>query len=481
MKSIKSMTAIIIATVMLLSSTVQVLAAGVYKTAAGQPMLLDSDITNTMTAAEKLGIITTGTDKTAVVTKKELCRLIVRFYRAATGSTGITLSDSNFIDCDDNEVVFCSENGIVSGVSDITFASYNFISREEMCKYAVNTLKFCKVNIIKPEMDYLSNFADKDEIDSEYAEDINYLASIEVVRGYDNYFYPKSYITFEQAASILVEIYYQLMLSKVEINNSSISIGDSDEKIIIDFGQPSYTFEDEENGMTIWAYNKNLSNFFYIGMRDGMVAEIFSNSQNFTYRGISSGDNIKDLDFGSKGERKESCVTYSDGYGVVEIGWSPGTNKINYIYSSNSEESKRHSISKSTTDGDISLLYDITNGERIKMGLNIFKINKQVAAAANVHSLNMAYWGYLDYNNKYDVTPFDRLKDKGIDYIMASENIAHGANVKDMYTYWINSAGSRSNMFSEYMDNAGIGISVASHDGSAYVTMDFVRLKNILN
>ncbi len=480
MKIIKSITALFIAAVMLFSVSAQIFAADIYGMATGKPMLLDSDITNTMAAAEKLGIITNGTNKTDVVTKKELCRLIVRFYRAATGSTGITLSDSSFIDCDDNEVIFCSENGIVSGISDITFAPNNYISREEMCKYAVNALRFSGVNIIKPEKDCLSGFADKDSIDAAYAEDVNYLASIKVVRGYDNYFYPKSYITYEQASAILVEIYYQLMLSKVEINGSSISIGDSDEKIIVDFGQPSYTFEDAEKNMTIWVYNKNLLNFLYIGMRDGMVSEFFSNSQNFTYRGVSSGDNVKGLDFGSRGDREGNCVTYSDGYGIVEIGWSPGTNEINYIYSSNSDESKRHSISKTTVDGDISLLYDIINAERIKSGLNIFKINKQVASSARLHSLNMAYWGYLDYINKYNITPFDRLKDKGIDYIMASENIACETNVKEVYTYWINSAGSRSNMFSEYMDNTGLGISVASNNGNAYVTMDFVRLKNIL-
>jgi len=480
MKIVKNITAVIISAIMLLSVPAQIFAADIYGSATGKPMLLESDITDSMVAAEKLGIISSGTDKTAVVTKKELCRLIVRFYRAATGSTGITLSNSSFNDCDANEVVFCSENGIVNGLSNVTFAPDNYVSREEMCKYAVNTIKYCGVNIIEPSTDCISEFADNGEIDSQYTEDINYLASIKVVKGYDGYFYPKSYITYEQAVSILVEIYYQLMLSKVEINGSSISIGDSDEKIILAFGQPSYTFKVTENGMTIWAYNKNLSNFFYLGLKDGVVTEIFSNSEDFTYRGISFGDNIKNVDFGARGSRKGSCVSYSDGYGVVEIGWSPATNEINYIYSYSNDSSKRHSISKSSIDGDISLLYDIVNSERIKVGLSVFKVNKQVASSAKLHSLNMAYWGYFDYNNKYEVTPFDRLKDKGIDYIMASENIAKGLNVKDMYTYWINNAGSRSNMFSEYMDNAGVGIAISSQDGTAYTTMDFVKLKNVL-
>lgn len=479
MKKLRSITALIVALVMLFSFQAQAFSANVYGSASGKPMLLEADITNTMSAAEKLGIISSGTDKSAVVTKKELCRLIVRFYRAATGSTGITLSDSSFTDCDANEVVFCSENGIVSGISKVTFAPDNLVSREEVCKYAVNALKFCNVNIIEPDKDYVSSFADKVEVNTEYVNDINYLVSINVVNDYDNYFYPKSYITYEQAASMLVELYYQLMLSKVEINGYSISIGDSDEKTALTFGQPSYTFEDKERTMTIWVYNKNLSGFFYIGIKNNKVSEIFSNSESFTYRGISSGDNAKEVEFGSRGERGQSCVTYSDGYGNVEIGWNPGTNRISYIYSCNHDVSKRHNISKSTIDGDVSLLYDIVNAERVKSGLNVFKINKKVASAARLHSMNMAYWGYFDYNNMHDFTPFDRLRDKEVSYIMASENIAFGTCVKDMYACWLNSAGSRSNMFSEYMDNAGIGVSVSSQDGVAYSTMDFVKLKNI--
>ena len=480
MRSKKGMTAFVIAVIISLIVTIQAFAASGCNFSYGRPTLIESDITDAMSAAEKLGIVTSGTDRTATVTKKDLCRLIVRFYRASTGSTGITLSNSSFMDCDDNEVVFCSENGIVSGISNVTFAPDNFVTREEMCRYAVNTLRYCNINVIEPENDYISGFTDKHDIDEEYTEDINYLTSINVVSGYDRYFYPKSYITYEQVSSILVEMYYQLMLSKIEINGSKILIGDSSEKVSLNFGQPAYKFEDKDKGITIWAYNKDLTKFFYIGIKDNMVSEIFSTSTDFSYRGISSGDNIKELDFGLRGIRENNSIIYSDGYGMVEIGWRPDKNKICYVYSCSNDINKKHCLSKSTADGDVSLLYDIINSERIKEGLNIFKINSKVASSAKLHSINMAYWEYLDYNNRYDLTPFERLKNKGIDYIMASENIASGTNAKEIYTTWIDSAGFRNNMFSEYMDNAGIGMAATDSGNLAYVTLDLVKLREYI-
>ena len=474
MRSKRRITAFVLAVIMSLTVTVQVSAA------YGTPMLIESDITDAVSAAEKLRVVTGETDRTARVTKRDLCRLIVRFYRASTGSTGITLSDSRFVDCEDNEVIFCSENGIVNGISDVTFAPDNFVTREEMCRYAVNTLKYCGINIIDSEINYISSFADREDIDPEYAEDINYLTSINVVNSYDEYFYPKSYITYEQVSSILMGMYYQLMLSKIEINGKMILIGDSSEKVILNFGQPAYKFEDKDKAITVWVYNKDLTKLFYIGLKDNRVSEVFSTSTDFSYRGISSGDNFKELNFGSRGTRKNNNVIYSDGYGTVEIGWRPDTGKISYVYSCNNDKNKRHCLSKSTVDGDVSLLYDIVNAERMKAGLNVFKINPQVASSAKLHSISMAYWEYLDYNNRYDLTPFERLQNKGIDYVMASENIACGANLKEIYTAWMDSAGCRSNLFSEYMDYAGIGMAATDSGSSAYVTLDLVQLREYI-
>ena len=118
-------------------SSVPAYAAEVYGAARGKPIILQSDITDTIASAEKLGILNENNDITSIVTKKEFSRLMVRFYRAATGATGITLSNSPFVDCDANEVIFCAENGIINGLSNVTFAPENYVTREEACTYLV--------------------------------------------------------------------------------------------------------------------------------------------------------------------------------------------------------------------------------------------------------------------------------------------------------------------------------------------------------
>ena len=443
---------------------------------SAKPFLLSSDVTDTMEAAKQLGIITDDIDKSSIVTRKELCRLIVRFYRASTGGTGITISESPFFDCDANEVIFCYEKGIIKGISDVTFAPDYFITREEACEVVVNTIEACKANKIEPEKDFTILYKDRADMSDEFRDDISYLSSIGVVNGYGGYFYPKSYITYEQAATMLVETYYQLMLSKININGVDISLGDTKEKILSDFGEPGYKIEDKNANTEIWVYEGE--NLFYIGFCDNNATEIFSNGSNFKYRGISSGQPIENIDFGARAKVSGNTAVYEDGYGIVQTGAFSGYNKISYVYAASENKDMRHKINPETVNGDIELLYDIINTERAKSGLPEFTVYKQAAATAKRHSMSMGYWNYSDYINRYGTTPFDRFDDSDIEYMMASENIAKvDGNAVDVYIEWMKSPGSRSNIITDYMDNVGIGIVVGSSDNKAYVTMDFLKLK----
>lgn len=445
---------------------------------AGKPFLLGSSVTDTMTAASQLGIIDDNMEKSDVVTRKNLCRMIVRFYRASTGGTGITLSDSPFFDCDANEVAFCYENGIIKGIGEVTFAPDYYVSRQEAADVLVNAIKACGANIIEPEKDFTLSYRDRADISDEYLDDISYLTGIDVVKGYDGYYYPQSYITYEQAASMMVEAYYQLMLSKITINGKQMSLGDTEEKIRQTFGEPSYKIDDTANGISLWVYKNDMKNFFYISFSGGKASEIFSNGSSFVYRGISSGSSTSEIDFGARARIDGNKATYNDGYGTVEIGAFSSDNKISYVYASVHNTEDVHKINSAALDKDISLLYDMINGERVKRGLSEFAINSTVAAAAKLHSMSMGYWNYSDYTNRDGTSPFERFDNKDLQYIMASENIAKvDGKAVEVYITWMNNPGSRSNLLTDYMDNVGIGMYVSSSDKKTYVTMDFLKLK----
>ena len=475
MRNMKRIIMSIFVAVSILCSSIPVFGAS---TTAGNPFLLGSSVTDTMTAAKQLGILDDSMEKSDVVTRKELCRMIVRFYRASTGGTGITISDSPFYDCDANEVTFCYENGIIDGIGEVTFAPDYYVSRQEAADILVNAINACGANIIEPEKDYTLTYRDRADMSEEYMDDISYLTSIDVTKGYGGYFYPNSYITFEQASSMLVEAYYQLMLSKITINGKQLSLGDSEEDISLLFGAPTYKINDTAGGVSVWVYKNDPKNFFFITFSEGKVSEIFSNGSSFIYRGIASGSNAAEIDFGARARINGNKASYNDGYGTVEIGAFSADNLIGYVYAYVSDSTAVHRISNQTMTSDVTLLYDIINGERTKRDLTVFTVNSTVEAAAKQHALSMGYWNYSDYINKDGTSPFERFDNRNLDYIMASENIAKVDGLPaDIFIAWMDNPGSRSNLLTDYMDTVGIGMHISSSDKNVYVAMDFLKLK----
>ena len=154
---------------------------------------------------------------------------------------------------------------------------------------------------------------------------------------------------------MLVETYYQLMLSKININGVDISLGDTKVKILSDFGEPGYKIEDKNANMEVWVYEGE--NLFYIGFCDNNATEIFTNGSNFKYRGISSGQPIENIDFGARAKVSGNTAVYEDGYGIVQTGAFSGYNKISYIYAASENKDMRHKINPETVNGDICLLY----------------------------------------------------------------------------------------------------------------------------
>ena len=472
MKILKRVMALILTFIMVLSVNIVSFANPAVTV---KPVFSDLS-SNVSEAAFQLGIITEKTDKTAFVTRKNMCRLLVRFYRASTGGVGITISESPFVDCSANEVIFCYENDIMDGISDVTFAPDYRVSREDACTIIVNAIKACSGNVIKPEKDYTFSYMDRAEILPENHDAVSYLTSIGVISGFGGYFYPKSYITFEQLSSVLVQVYFQIMLSKISINGTNICIGDSEEIVSSRFGAPSYRINDTKAGLSVWVYKNDIKNFFYVVFKDKAITEIFSNGSNFSYRGIKSGQPLTEVNFGSKAKTDGNSALYMDGYGTVEIGALNDEGRINYVHAMSEKKELNHRINSVTIDDDTKLLYDIISAERAKYNLKPFITNKTVATAARLHSHNMSYWNYLGYINKDGLSPFDRLKNKDLEFEMASENITCvEGSVVDIFKDWMTNPGNRSNILTDYMDNVGIGFNISSSNGKINATMDVLK------
>lgn len=104
--------------------------------------------------------------------------------------------------------------------------------------------------------------------------------------------------------------------------------------------------------------------------------------------------------------------------------------------------------------------YDVltlVNAEREKYGLDYLVWNSDLASAAYAHCEDMAERDYFSHNTPEGLTPFDRLRDYGIDYIVAAENIAAGQpDPESVVEAWMNSPDHRSNILNDKLKEIGI-------------------------
>ena len=101
---------------------------------------------------------------------------------------------------------------------------------------------------------------------------------------------------------------------------------------------------------------------------------------------------------------------------------------------------------------------DLVNEQRrIHGGLPPLIWNSDLAAAAHAHCADMAERNYFSHNTPEGLTPFDRIKNMGIRYTAAAENLAAGQpDPKSVVDAWMNSSSHRENILDPKLKEVGI-------------------------
>lgn len=121
-------------------------------------------------------------------------------------------------------------------------------------------------------------------------------------------------------------------------------------------------------------------------------------------------------------------------------------------------------------------VFDLVNQIREENGLEPFMYNETLAETARAHSQDMIDRNFFDHTNPDGKSPFDRMRDNGLSYSMAAENIAVGyPSPEAVVEGWMNSEGHRANILGG-CEELGVGLALGGSYGY-YWTQCFATVR----
>ncbi|MDH5162494.1 CAP domain-containing protein [Heyndrickxia oleronia] len=118
-------------------------------------------------------------------------------------------------------------------------------------------------------------------------------------------------------------------------------------------------------------------------------------------------------------------------------------------------------------------LFDLTNSARVNHQLPILTWDQHVKGTALDHSRDMAKNNYFDHTNLKGQSPFDRMSQDHISFILAGENIAYG-QMSSIFAHegLMNSMGHRKNILQKDYEYMGVGVAF-NDESQPYYTQNF--------
>jgi len=100
----------------------------------------------------------------------------------------------------------------------------------------------------------------------------------------------------------------------------------------------------------------------------------------------------------------------------------------------------------------------LVNQERVANGLQPLAPDPELTEVARRHSTDMFARGYFAHDTPEGRTPFDRMKEANVHFLIAGENLALAPTVSIAHTGLMNSPGHRANILRPQFGRVGIGI-----------------------
>lgn len=151
--------------------------------------------------------------------------------------------------------------------------------------------------------------------------------------------------------------------------------------------------------------------------------------------------------------------------------------KLIYPQTSNSGGSNNSGTTSNTTQTNEDLskdeleIFNLINQKRIANGLTALNIDDELQNVARVKAKDMVDNNYFSHNSPTYGTPFNMIKNFGITYKAAGENIAGNSSNQGAVNAWMNSEGHRANILSNNYNYTGVAVVSSPKYGKIYVQM----------
>ncbi|MGN1231541.1 MAG: S-layer homology domain-containing protein [Anaerotignum sp.] len=451
------------------------------------------------------GLVTEGELQKAKspMSRKEFCKMVMRFLNVVTEKEWEVTQESPFDDCDDKDVIAAYEAGIIGGIEPGIFAPDRTLTREQMAIMIGRVLKTCGIDLTEKAVK--NPFTDTAVLYDSSNKYIDQLYGIGIVAGYaDGTYGPFKEMTVQEAVVSFVKAYrYTLEQAGVEgtpaapenpetkpeepkqeavptaatetviVGDKKISLGWTAEELKATWGDPD-RMDTSVYGLDRYIYINEYADYFFATFQNGKVVEIFVPGTDFSYMGMSGKGttaDIENLAFISSAEHS-AVIQNTASEARVPLDYEGKIAGLLLQTKEFAQEKNPLSTLLYETKEDIEAqLLDLIQVRRMEKGLPLLTWDKKLWNAARAHSEDMTSKNYFDYNSPDGTTPFGRIMERGKEFLTASEVIARQrGDVVNIYQEWMRSAAKHNGLMDQTMQEVGIGVS--SKTKILFVTVD---------
>ena len=427
-----------------------------------------------MQEAEQRGWLTESLKARArqPMTRQELCSLAVAYYKEATGNSGVTMQTYPFTDTKSKDVAFAVANGILEPLSTHIFGAQGYVTREEMAGSLETLANLCGVHL-RDAQKLTARYRDAEQVSPDYQAAVKIMADAGIMQGYDGWLYPRSQVTVEQAVSMLLTAGKVFAPQTVQVGAVELRLGETAAELAQKLGKPQSGGLDEYGaGQQVFALSGGGT--VIAGLQGGRVVSLFVRAESLGFAGLTGASRpqeAKTLQFDKETPQVGRSSRYEAEALVLFDILGDGTLECVYLCD---PILRAGGVTQAGAVGKTLLGW--VNALRQGRGLTTLAWDNTAASCAAGHCSELAFAQNASYVNKLGESPFQRMDNFGIDYVLAAENISVSQSSSiEIFCEWMGNAGARGNLLEMGLNRTGVGTYV--RNGKLFVTMDLYEAR----